>query len=777
MSDENTPFTVLHLLRRTRVSLNTAGKILIASALIICIVLLFPRGESLELNYKVGAVWAQKDLIASFSFPIYRDEREYNHDVEEAKKKVIPVFERDTKTADRQAAKLKDFMTALAAAVSQWNRYKSDSRLQQSSASTDSAIFRDLASAVDIPFSDREWDVIADLARAGRLGEIERVLIGRAKEYYQVGILDKPKAGIANAHVALREGTLETVVPTSRIYDQSDLVRILERDMQAAFKGNRNAAELAYKIGITVIAPNARFSRAATNVATLAATDAIPRTVGFVQENERVVSKHERITPETQLKLESLARAKAEREPESKTQLQFLGIALHVSIIVMLFGIYLYLFRKRIYGNNRRLALVALIILIEGFFAYLTREANVQGPVEYLILVPAASMLLTIIFDSRVGFYGTVTIAFLVAGIRGNDYSIALASLVAGALSVYTVRDMKNRTQIFRSLGFIFLGYALAITALALERFESFNLVIEQFTFALANAIISPVLTYGLLIFFERVFKVTTDLTLMELSHFNHPLLRMLAEQAPGTYHHSMTMGSLAEAAAAAVGGNEVLARAGAYFHDIGKIVKPTYFVENQKGQRNRHDKLAPRMSSLIISAHVKEGMTLAREHNLPEEIIDFIPMHHGTTRMEYFYNKALKLAETSSDETKVDEIKEQDYRYPGPKPQTKETGILMLADAIEATARTLDDPSPQKLEVAIDEIIKRRFEEGELDECPLTLKDLTKIKEAFLGVLIGIYHTRVKYPESANKKPVRKKQPEPAAEVIPAPPTEPEQT
>jgi hypothetical protein len=417
-------------------------------------------------------------------------------------------------------------------------------------------------------------------------------------------------------------------------------------------------------------------------------------------------------------------------------------------MVISLFGIYLKLFRPRIVGNNRRLALVALLILLEGFFAYLTRLINVDAPVEYLIFVPAASMLLTIIFDSRVGFYGTVIIAYLVAGIRGNDYAVALAALVAGALSVYTVRDVRNRTQIIRSLGFIFLGYALTILALGLEYSQPWLTMMNELTFALANSLISPVLTFGLLVFFEKVFKVTTDLTLIELSQFNHPLLKLLSEKAPGTYHHSLQMATLAEAAASAVGANEVLARVGALFHDVGKIEKPTYFVENQKGTRNRHDKLAPRMSSLILQNHVKKGIALAREYNLPQEVVDFIPQHHGTTRIDFFYRKAQKLAENSDDETKLDEINEQDYRYPGPKPQTKETGILMLADSIEAAARSLDDPSPQRLEQMIDELFKKRFGEGELDECPLTLKDLTKIKQAFLGVLVGVYHGRVKYPE-----------------------------
>ena len=262
--------------------------------------------------------------------------------------------------------------------------------------------------------------------------------------------------------------------------------------------------------------------------------------------------------------------------------------------------------------------------------------------------------------------------------------------------------------------------------------------------------------------------RVTTDLALIELAQFNHPLMRMLAERAPGTYQHSLGLAGLAEAGAGAVGANAVLVRVGAYFHDVGKLIKPTYFVENQKGSRNRHDKLAPRMSSLIIASHVKDGIALAREYKLPEEVIEFIPAHHGTTRMDFFYDKALQLANSSADETKIDEIKEQDYRYPGPKPQTKETGIMMLADTVEAAVRSIEDPNPQRLEETINELVKKRFEEGELDECPLTLKDLTKIKAAFLSVMVGMYHPRPKYPEAEPKKPRvrRPKAPPPSGEA-----------
>jgi putative nucleotidyltransferase with HDIG domain len=283
------------------------------------------------------------------------------------------------------------------------------------------------------------------------------------------------------------------------------------------------------------------------------------------------------------------------------------------------------------------------------------------------------------------------------------------------------------------------------MTAFSLEQFDGFRTIFVMLGFAASNAVVSPVLTYGLLILFERTFGVTTDLTLAELTDVNHPLLQQLSERAPGTFHHSITIGSLAEAAAEAIGANAILAKVGGYYHDIGKMLKPEYFVENQVGSHSRHGRLRPRMSALIIQSHVKEGMELAREHGLPESVIEFIPEHHGTTRISFFFDKALKQA---AKRPQKESINEADFRYPGPRPQTKETAIVMLADSVEASTRALADMTPQRLEQSIDNMIKHRFVEGQLDECELTLRDLTKIKDAFLKILLGIHHHRITYPE-----------------------------
>jgi hypothetical protein len=391
---------------------------------------------------------------------------------------------------------------------------------------------------------------------------------------------------------------------------------------------------------------------------------------------------------------------------------------------------------------------------------------NAEAPIELLIVVPAASMLLSIIFDSRVAFYCTVTMAFIVAGIRGNDYSIAFFSVIAGSLAVYTVRDIKHRTQLFRSIIFIFLGYFVSIIAMSLERYDSLTSVLNQLTMAAANAVFSPVLTYGLLIFFERFFHVTTDLTLLELSDFNQPLLKELSQKAPGTFNHSINMGSLAESAAEAIGANAILARVGAYYHDIGKITKPSMFVENQLGAENRHEKLSPKFSARVIAAHIKDGITLGQEFGLPAAVTDFIPMHHGTTRIGFFYEQAIRKRDD------FETVDEDEFHYPGPKPQTRETGIVMLADAVEASTRSIDNPTVQKIEERIDEIVKARFMDGQLDECDLTLRDITRIKVSFAKILTGIYHSRMQYPEQQpapaelglqeeNPVPLKKESPE----------------
>jgi putative nucleotidyltransferase with HDIG domain len=358
-------------------------------------------------------------------------------------------------------------------------------------------------------------------------------------------------------------------------------------------------------------------------------------------------------------------------------------------------------------------------------------------------------MLFTIIFDSRVGFYGTVIVSLIVGGLRGNDYAFAVVNIIAGAFSAYTVRNMTNRTQIFRSFFYIFIGYSLGILAFGLEKYDSLNQMLLNFAFAGSNALISPVLTYGLIIFFERIFNITTDLTLLELTDFNNVLLKELAKYAPGTFNHSIAIGALVETTAEAIGANPLLSRVGAYYHDIGKTVDPDSFVENQLNTRNIHENIAPIKSVQLIMNHVDKGIDLAKKNNLPQEVIDFIPMHHGTMVISYFFEKAKSMYGEEN-------VNINKYRYHGPKPNTKETAIVMLADSCESAIRSMVNPDAKKIENVINNLINSRIDDEQLNESPLTFKDIRIIRESFLGILVGYQHKRLRYPnqeELENKK------------------------
>ena len=385
--------------------------------------------------------------------------------------------------------------------------------------------------------------------------------------------------------------------------------------------------------------------------------------------------------------------------------------------------------------------LICVTFLLVSFTAFVTTQIETDQSLEYLILVPVASMLLTIVFDSRIGFYSTVVIALIISGIRGNDYILAVTHIAAGGFAAYTVRDIKNRNQIFHSFLFVMLGYLLSIIAFGLERFDSWDVILNSSAYALSNSLLSPALTFGLIIFVEKIFGITTELTLFELTDFNSPLLKKLANNSPGTFAHSMTIGSMVENAASLIGASPILARVGAYYHDIGKTIKPEGFVENQLDNKNIHEEISVKESVELIINHVTKGIELGKEYSLPNEIIDFIPMHHGTMVIDFFYSKAKNLYGKEN-------VDINDYRYPGPKPNSKETALLMLADASESAVRSMIDPDQEKVENYISNLIKIRIEDGQLNESPLTFNDIRIIKESFVSVLLSQHHKRIRYPK-----------------------------
>jgi hypothetical protein len=377
----------------------------------------------------------------------------------------------------------------------------------------------------------------------------------------------------------------------------------------------------------------------------------------------------------------------------------------------------------------------------------------------YALPFAAAAMLVRIVLNSETALVFSVLFALLIGLLFGDNIFISIYVLIGSLVAAHSVKYCMSRSSLFRAgliLSVVNMAAVGAIHAVAAQPYDSQFLY--RIGFAFCGGFVSALLVNGTIPLAEAVFKYTTDFKLMELANMNTPILRELMIQAPGTYHHSIMVGLLVENAAESIGANPLLARVAAYYHDIGKIRKPLYFAENLKNQGNKHDKLAPSMSALILISHVKDGVELARENKLGSVLIDIIRQHHGTSLIKFFYDKAQQ-------QSKGEAVNEQDYRYPGPKPQSREAALIMLADAVEAAGRTLSNPTSARIQGMVQKIINKIFIDGQLNECDLTLKDLHKIAKSFNRILVGIFHQRVEYPEPAYKERAREEKKSAAAE------------
>ncbi|HWF44980.1 MAG TPA: HDIG domain-containing protein [Candidatus Kapabacteria bacterium] len=745
----------------------------IGIGLTLAIAALFPAAHTSALSgYSVGSLWTSEDINAPFSYPVYKDISRYRQDVHKALEQLYPVYTPDT--AARQAS-LARFRTAWDRAIALLELAHEDS-LQELSL---------IDSAKQLGLDKDDWAALTQFYLEGN-----NVRPAARGEHAQAAHQEKKLQQLESDEVALVQsiGNLESsafisqgtgeeasVLTASRYFSlriRPNEETVLSRDSLMTLEAARNRIYTAFqkkqrgidnlrpedasaiaiaKLAGTSLEPNVIYNAQLTQESRAAIQDRVPRTDGIVVEGQKIVSKGDIITPAIKSSLESLSQARIDRGGVVAQLGRFLGTAGHAGVIVLLIVLYLKFIRRKIYNDNAQLLLLALILLFPAVLAYLSVWIRVDFPLEYFILIPVTAMLLTILFDSRTGFYGTVIAALVVAGIRGNDYAIALAGLCAGTFAAYTVRDLRNRAQLFTSIGYIFIGYLTAIAALSLEEAKPLSDVGLELVASLGNALVSPVLTLGALFLIETVFDTVSDLRLTELDNINHPLLRELALRAPGTYQHTMLVAQLAENAAIAIGANPLLAKVGAYYHDVGKLANPADFVENQNkvgGERvNIHDAIGARESMERVRRHVEQGVEMARAHNLPERVIDFIPMHHGTLPISFFYQRAVLEAAGSG------MVNEKDFMYAGPSPNTKETAILMLADASEAIARSLaarnEDLTPEAIDSSIEQLIRTRFDQGQFDHCDITVRDLTIIRGVFARLLSGLYHARVQYPSS----------------------------
>ncbi|WP_248926655.1 HD family phosphohydrolase [Paenibacillus hamazuiensis] len=504
--------------------------------------------------------------------------------------------------------------------------------------------------------------------------------------------------------------------------------------------------ELVQEIIRFSITPNKFFDQKGTDEAKGHARDNVKPVM--IDKNEVLVKKGEPITEELYQKLKSLDLLK-----EDSNYAPQIGLLLLVS----LFSGALYMFvrqsRLPINHNNSQLIMLLLIFIINiAGMRIITLGQSLDYPyIGFLAPTALGAMLITILLEENIAFISSVIFSALASVIYNVDHSqlfdyrYGLVTLVTSLAAMFSIQRASQRLTILRAGMMVSLFGLLAIASLLLldDHFTKKD-AIFALSFAVAGGIITSVFVIGLLPFFEIAFGILSPLKLVELSNPNHPLLRKLLTETPGTYHHSVMVGNLAEAAAEAIGADGLLCRVGSYYHDIGKTKRPNYFIENQTNIENPHDRIDPALSKSIIIAHARDGVEMLKEYNMPKSLRDIAEQHHGTTLLQYFYHKAKKQAEEAGEGK---EVLEEDFRYPGPKAQSKEAAIVGIADCIEAAVRSLRNPTVEQIDSMVRKIIKNRLDDGQFNECDLTLKELDQIAKTLNETLLGIFHSRIEYP------------------------------
>ena len=518
---------------------------------------------------------------------------------------------------------------------------------------------------------------------------------------------------------------------------------------------SRTARDIIKLVTINSLHPNLIYNAEATADAIQEASSAIQPVQKNIKAGEIIVRAGDRVTVEQISTLEQLGIQRTQSYTAT-----LIGAGLFVLLSFWVLIQFLRRYYPEMFKDDRLMLLIGLvfiiILLLTRFLTMIkiSDNAEINGLVGYLAPVAAGSMLIAILLDNRLAHFLTLIIALYVGLItEGNQLFYAITAFVGGTVGVFQVYRLSQISDLAKSALYVALANIVTIVTLSMIGGSlSWHLILVGIVIGAVNGILSAILMIGALPYLESAFSITSMIKLLELSNPNHSLLKRLLLEAPGTYHHSLMVGNLAEASAESVGANPLLVRVGAYYHDIGKVKRPEYFVENQRGFENPHEKIAPALSALIITSHVKDGLEFARDAHLPGVVNDFIAQHHGNSLTKYFYGRALE-------EDRDGSISQDSFRYEGPKPQSKEVALVMLADSVEAAIRSLQEPTDAKIREMVKKIIKDKLNDGQLESCDLTFKDLDTITQSFCTILEGMYHKRIEYPEVIVKELERRRE------------------
>lgn len=691
--------------------------------IVFCVLLLPPTQRIHEVDFRAGEI-ADRDIIAPFDFrvPLSSDELEF--DRLQHVLSVSPVYVRDREIEADLARGLTMVLDSIGSIVMQDTL---DSKRKTS-----------MINAL-LPYVPPNTSKVL-LARSA-YNEMRTSVLSQQRRLLKNGLIDNSSPLRRNEYpaIVLLDGEKETRVPVKEIIDQGRVDQVIREASVSQFKRDRDKADLFFEILRMHLLPNLILDIEETQRRRNIAMEKVPRYFE-VSKNQKIVGKYDKVT-EDQIKiLSTLEVARASRRAENSPLIViglYTGEVLRLSLFVLLIGIYLFFYHRKIYDDLLKLAAIFFTMMIYIVLMAVIIRLNLN---PFLIPVAFVSLMIAALFSYRLGVLATIMACILISLLTSIPYNVGFVSLVAGVIAIIGLKHLQSRSRFYTIFLYMSLAYIVGIVSIELGQAEDFETIYSHWFWGIANGLFSTVSVMFLLPVFENMLNLTTRFTLLELTDLNKPILKRMNMDAHGTYHHSMLIGNMVDSIAAKVGADSLRARVMAYYHDIGKIIQPGYYSENQDPGFNKHEKITPKMSSLILLSHVKDGVELAREEKLPDLVIDAIQEHHGTTVMAYFYQKALETDSHSS-------VNKDDFRYPGPRPQSKESAMLMLADSVEAACRSLKDPSKNHIRGMVEKLVGARVEEGQLDDSGLTMKDLSEIKKQFISILTGLYHKRVAYP------------------------------
>lgn len=668
---------------------NRLARLLLALAAVAAVVAVLPRKAQFKYEFEKGKPWLHEDLIAPFEFPVLKSDAQMQKEIAEIQERHRFYFVYQGKIEDE-------------------------------------AINR-LETGIEFEFADEDSVLTKKMTD---------VAVEKLNKIYEKGVIDLPAGVVVPEIVNIVRGRVEERVPVKAFYTSKTAAETVES--QFSDSPPDDSATLQSLI-IENIRPNLLYDKELSQKIFEEKVKQISKNFGKVARSEKIISRGEIVDRETYQKLDAFKTAYLQgHEGQIATRLLIGGQIFLVAVAVFVLLFYMAIYQQGVFNELNKFALVLVFFILWVYMASLSLYFDEID----IYMLPFCIMPLVIrnFFDARLAsFLYTITIV-LIGFLAPNPFQFVFIQLMTGLVALFTITGMRKRSQFITSAVVIFITYSALFYAFSIMKEGSFEHIDHSFLYKFATAALLTLPAYPIIFLFEKMFKLISDVTLLELSDTNNVILRKLNLKAPGTFQHSLQVANLSEEAANAVGADALLVRTGALYHDIGKMKNPAYFIENQSGTGNPHDDLKFQQSSEIIVRHVIDGVELAHTISLPEQIIDFIRTHHGTTCTRYFYNKA---------KNKDEDCDISDYRYPGPIPFSKETAILMMADSVEAASRSLKKYDGETIDKLVDGIIASQLAEDQFINADITLKDISIVKKIFKRRLKSIYHVRISYPEA----------------------------